>query len=530
MEKTLDTRIYKVTVYHKQALVTRRGIVQLTGQEQELVIAQLPVTLVSESVRVSVSGTAAVSLVGVRTQRNQATESFVQDIAPLSQKIEQIEEQRRHLQNLLVLLNLQRNFVKGLSNQYLERWIRSQHPESTDLNQIRELLDFVGQQYIEFSEALVEREKEQEQLDKQLQILRQRLQELATPRTSESFSIFVSLAPSAAGKFELEVSYLVTGASWVPLYDLRLHPSRNKINLSYLAQVRQNSGEDWSDVTLTLATAKPELGKKLPKLPLWYIDVQEPSWSEKKTNSSTVYDSLVSSNYSNTMPFAGMAFTQETLTEEDLERLKAEAAMAKICQQGGILCFEVSSLCHIPSDNASHQTTIFQEDYPCQTEYIALPQLVNFAYLQVTLNNPLAGVTLLPGKANIFCDNTFVGTTQLEKIAPGQELKTNLGLDEGLKIDRELVERWVDQKLYAYRLMVKNLSQHTIQLQLIEQLPVSRHEQVKVSLTDCRPRIETNEKGMLQWSLTLDSNSQQELYYQFKVEHPAELNVVGMDI
>ncbi|HEY9612154.1 DUF4140 domain-containing protein, partial [Allocoleopsis sp.] len=45
MNKTVDTRICEVTVYSNQALVTRRGVVQLTGDEHELVIAQLPVTL-----------------------------------------------------------------------------------------------------------------------------------------------------------------------------------------------------------------------------------------------------------------------------------------------------------------------------------------------------------------------------------------------------------------------------------------------------------------------------------------------------
>jgi hypothetical protein len=39
MNKTVDTRICEVTVYNDQAQVTRRGVVQLTGEEHELVIA-----------------------------------------------------------------------------------------------------------------------------------------------------------------------------------------------------------------------------------------------------------------------------------------------------------------------------------------------------------------------------------------------------------------------------------------------------------------------------------------------------------
>ena len=82
--------------------------------------------------------------------------------------------------------------------------------------------------------------------------------------------------------------------------------------------------------------------------------------------------------------------------------------------------------------------------------------------MQAIVTNPMTGATLLPGQANIFRDNTFVGTMQLENVSPGEQFKLNLGIDEGLKIERQLVERQVDKKLignqrrtsYGYRLIV----------------------------------------------------------------------------
>jgi uncharacterized protein (TIGR02231 family) len=152
--------------------------------------------------------------------------------------------------------------------------------------------------------------------------------------------------------------------------------------------------------------------------------------------------------------------------------------------------------------------------------------------------NPLTGATLLPGKANIFRDNTFVGTVQLENVSPGQEYKLNLGIDEGLKIERELVERQVDKKLignqrrtsYAYRLTVTNLRQVQVHLTLQEQLPVSRNEQIKVRLTLTNPKIVAGEMGLLEWIMSLPPQAKQELYYQFVVEHPPDLTVIGLDI
>lgn len=539
MSKTIDTHICEVTVYNDQALVMRRGVVHLTGEERELVITQLPMTLRSESVRVSGSGAVAVRLLGVRTERVYETKSVVPEIAQLTQDIGQLEDQKRQIQDLLSLLNLQRTFVKNLSNQYLERLTRSQTPEPIDLNQIKELLNFVGQQYNDFSGAIAQREKDSQQLSNQLQSLRQQLQQFSTLNNQESLNIIVTIEPSGAGEFELEVTYLVQQASWIPLYDLRFLPAHEKVNLSYLAEVKQTTGEDWRGVALTLSTAKPGLGTLPPKLTPWYIDVppsNSPDYKGVRTKGQL--DATVAPTLPLNLPFPGTTIAPEAASDVDREFALAQAALAEISKQGGIVTFEVSRSVNIPSDGATHKTTIFNEDYSCRIEYIAIPRLVNYAYLQATLVNPLSGVTLLAGQANIFRDNTFVGTTQLHHIAPGQEFKLNLGIDEGLKIERDLVERQVDKKLignhrrttYAYRILITNFREQLVPLTLIEQIPVSCHEQIKVRLIRTNPQIQAGEMGILEWSLTLASLSKEEVYYQFTIEHPPELVLVGLDI
>ncbi len=538
MNKTVDTHISEVTVYANQAQVTRRGVVQLTGEEHELVITQLPVTLLSESVRASGKGSVAVRLLGVRTERTYVKEAIAQETSQLTPEIGQVEEQKRYLQDQLTLLNLQRNFVKSLSTQYLERLTSSQISQELNLSQIKELLDFVGQQYSEFSKAIAISEKEQKQLDKQLQSLRQQLQQLCVPQPQESFTIIVTLEPSGAGEFELEVSYVVQQASWVPFYDLRLSATSEKINISYLAEVKQSSGEDWLGVALTLSTAKPGLGTLPPKVNPWYVDVQHQSNAGQKAKAMAEANSLQPRGISVIMPYPGTTPLPEPVKDTELELALAQMTTAETSQPGGVVTLGASSSGNIPSDGAPHKTTIFNEDYPSRAEYIAIPRLMSLAHLQTTVTNPLTGVTLLPGKANIFRDNTFIGTTELDKIAPGQEFQLNLGIDEGLKIDRVLVERQVDKKLignyrrttYAYRLVITNYVEYDAQLTLTEQLPVSRNDQIKIRLTRSNPQIQVGEMGRLEWSLTLPPQSKQELYYQFTVEHPPELTVVGLDI
>ena len=538
--KTLDTRISEVTVYTDRARVTRRGTVALTGNETELTIASLPATLETDSVRATGSGTIAVRLLGVRTETVFSSEPVADRTAELTQQIQELQTQRRAIEDKLAARKIQLKFVEGLSEKSVGFFSSSIAKQQVGLNETGELLNFLGTNYLKYVSAIAQHERQHQELDNQIEALRQQLWQVQSPDSQQSFNIIVAIEPSSGGNFELEVSYVVMRARWTPLYDLRANLTNNQINLNYLAEVNQNTGEDWIGVALTLSTAKPGLGSLPPKLKPWYIDTLHPTVKFRNTESiartrqiSSVPDADI------TDAFGGMFFGSASGKAEAVtEPIEAETTTAKVSREGGTVSFQVGGNTNIPSDGTPHKVTVFSESYPFKPEYIAVPRLVSFAYLQAVVVNPLTGATLLPGKANIFRDNTFVGTVELDNISPGAEFKLNLGIDEGLKIDRELVERQVDKKLignqrrtsYAYRLNVTNLQQVQVHLTLREQLPVSRNEQVKVRSTLTNPKIVPGEMGLLEWIIALPPQAKQELYYQFVVEHSPDLTVIGLDI
>jgi hypothetical protein len=61
-------------------------------------------------------------------------------------------------------------------------------------------------------------------------------------------TVTVSSKEIVAGK--MSISYLVANAGWVPMYDLRSDGLTSKINLTYKAQVFQNSGLDWDNIKI----------------------------------------------------------------------------------------------------------------------------------------------------------------------------------------------------------------------------------------------------------------------------------------
>ncbi|MBL1198185.1 MAG: mucoidy inhibitor MuiA family protein [Nostoc sp. GBBB01] len=531
--KTVRSEIVAVTVYADRALVTRRGVVSLTGIERELVITPVPVTLESESVRVSGNGTVGVRLLGVSSDRIYTTEPVAERVAHLTRQIQQLEAEKRHLQAQIDALALQSRFIEGLREKTEEPFSQSLSRKNLSLSETLDFLNFLGSQYSEYAIGSGECKAQQQELDKQLQALYTSLQTIQTPHPKESLSLVVAVEVAGEGEFELEVSYLVNRASWTPLYDLRFSTTSDIVHVSYLAEITQSSGEDWIGASLTLSTAKPGLGTLPPKLQPWYIDSLRPQIARQRF---AAHPPLLPSIPP--PPAAARADIQEEEEVTEDSFIAAESVTAEVSKEGSVVTFKLNGGGNIPSDGAPHKTTIFNDDYPCKFDYAAMPRLVSFAYLQANVKNSPSGATLLPGKANIFRNNVFIGTTRSDNIAPGQEFKLNLGIDEGLKIERDLVERLVDKKLignqrrinYSYRLIITNLLDKAASLQVTEQLPVSRNEQIKVRLIRSNPQIQLGEMGVLEWQLTLAPQERREIYYQFNVEHPPELTVVGLDI
>ena len=539
MKKNINAAIAKVTVYTDRALVTRQNTISLTGNESELVLSKLPLTLLQDSIRVTGKGTSAVAILGVRVENVFTAEAAVESILQLDRQIQTLRTQQASLENQLSSRQLQLKFIEQLSEKSKTQYAISLSKQQVSLEEVQALLDFMGEQHLHYGDRIIELKQQQQDLKNQISALERQKQKLLVPQNKEYLNLMILIETSEPGELELEVSYLVNQASWHPLYDLQVDTAEKQLNLTYLAEVKQSTGEDWHHVDLAFSTAKPGLGTLPPKLEPWYIDAHNPVVRElaMERQRRTTSASALLAGAAGGSPVPAEAAPM-MLADEEVEMFDAETVAATVAKSGSVVTFAVSGGGNIPSDGTPHKVTVFSDRYPARLEYVAIPRLVNFTYLQAVITNPATGVTLLPGKANILREQTFVGTTSLQNIAPSQEFKLNLGIDEGWQIERNLVQRQVDKKLignkkrvtYAYRLIINNLQARESTLKLTEQLPVSRDERIRVRLIQAEPKIKLGEMGVLQWSITLAEGGKQEINYQFILEYPPEVSIYGLNI
>jgi uncharacterized protein (TIGR02231 family) len=541
----LDTTITEITVYPDRARVTRRGTVELKQGEHRLQVGELPLSLLPESVRAGGKGTAQARILAVDVAKAFYQAPPTATVAELEREIEKLEDQDKALADQEAAHQAQLEFLKGLGAAAGENLSRGIAFGKSKVADGQEMLAFMAEGMATASQGLRETTAQRRDLERELTKLRQELEQQRSARPRERYTVTVDAEVLDQGEFELEVTYVVWNASWQPLYDLRLGSDQiSNLELTYLGQVTQRTGEDWQEVALSLSTAKPALATTLPELRPWYVSVPAPP-PPPRAAPAMAAPVLRKAAFAPPAaePAPEMALTG--MEEEAVEPVEMEALTAEVEETGAALTFHVVKPATIPSDGSPHKTTVAALSLTPQMDYVAVPKLVSQAYRRATVTNDTEYV-FLSGPANVFYGGEYVGTTTLATIvpgqepgavAPGQELKVFLGVDERIKVSRELVASEVDKKFigdkrrlhYAYRIKVQNLRDERQKVTVSDQIPVARHEEIKVRLDMAEPKpTKQTELGILEWELDLEPGQEQTLRFDFNVEHPRSLTVIGL--
>ena len=131
---------------------------------------------------------------------------------------------------------------------------------------------------------------------------------------------------------------------------------------------------------------------------------------------------------------------------EEMPMKEAEEMVAELVQHETSVQFAIPRKMDVPADNAFHRMTILAKNLPAEFSYSATPRLSPFAFLSAKIKNTTEA-QWLPGKVSVFVDGDFIGTSHIEPIAKNEEMTLDLGIDEGIKIEREILARLADETL-----------------------------------------------------------------------------------
>ncbi|WP_406629124.1 DUF4139 domain-containing protein [Amycolatopsis sp. WGS_07] len=501
----MDASIVTVTVYPQHARVTRRcQVTEADGSRIE--ITGLPLSLDAASVRVSGAGDALVTGVDV---------TYAQHAEPADPTLRALVEQRRADQATVdevaddeSAASARVDLLTGVSRRSGASFAKALAGGDAEPGRVQEVSEALSTQ---LAVALKERRAlttKLERLREDLAALDRQIETRSAQSEQDSSTIVVELESPATA--EIELSYVVPGARWEPGYDVRVRGT--DVTVTSYGLVSQHTGEDWPECELTLSTARPANTVVIPELQPWYLDRQQP---ERRSMVPPAP--------------AAMAYGAAGAGRDGFA-----AHVAEVEQGTTAVTFRPARPVAIPSGAQGHRTTLAQLDLTAELDYVTAPTQAEEAYLRAKVVNT-AEHTLRAGRAAVFHEAEFVGTTQLELWAPGEERELALGVDDRIRVERELVKRSASKATITgqrrreadYLTTVTNHSPREAVVAVLDQAPVSRDDAITVRDLRLSPEpVERTELGQFTWRLTLapEASATVSLGYRVDVAKGVELS------
>lgn len=517
--QVVPSKIRRVTLFSDQALVQRTASVTVGKGVTTLAVEIEPFRMDPDSVTARVSGQG--EILSVQYRQTPVADSPREKIAGLEEKLRALERTKRELTDRQKALDRQNAFLDAFidfSRVQVPKEIQTRLPSTEDLNRA---LAFLHTGYTRIDAQRQEIDKGLEELERDIDSIRRELAAMRRPGKKNRQAIEVMFQADQAQTLAIEAEYLVKNAFWKPVYKVSVPVSLTSAELTLFSHIRQKTGEDWNDINLTVSSAIPLKGTRLPEPSSWILDIPR-----------------IPSNAFRTMDGVGLKKSAApeimAMAEPDADD-GAEAGFAQARSRR--LPIAVSYALPRPLEIASgDKETVL----PLRTK----PLAGHFSHFCVPRQQPLTFLVLdaesdgelLAGPLNVYFAGQYVGKTTLDETRAGERFKLSLGADRNVRVKREKISDKVLETRFGtfdrnrtvreqvYRITAENLKQSPATLNIIDSVPVSRTDQVQVKDLTISPepteKDYTGHEGVLRWELALAPGQRQTIDVRFVVVYP----------
>jgi len=195
--------------------------------------------------------------------------------------------------------------------------------------------------------------------------------------------------------------------------------------------------------------------------------------------------------------------------------------------------FEIESPYTINSDNKSYAIDMTTYNLPSDYQYYCVPKIDRDAFLIANIID-WEKYNLLPGEANIFFEETFVGKTLLDVRYASDTLQISLGRDKNVSVSREKLTDFTTKQFIgnkkeetrAWTINVKNNKSQKINMVLLDQIPKSTLEEIEVELQKSSGAKYDTETGEIKWEFILEPSNKKNFELKYSVKYPKYRNLI----
>ncbi|MCB9543160.1 MAG: DUF4139 domain-containing protein [Myxococcales bacterium] len=223
----------------------------------------------------------------------------------------------------------------------------------------------------------------------------------------------LQLHVDASAPITLTLTQIVPCALWRPAHTARLVTADGRVEWTALGTLWQHTGEDWRDIELTLSTARPAAGARLPDLHEDRLRAQ-PRADKKRVV---------------------VAHREEAIATD-----QGDAALPGVDDGGEARTFRARDRVDIPSDGRPHRVELGCFDAPATIAHVTRPALAEAVFELARLQNT-ASWPILAGPVELRRDTAFTGTGDITYVGPGERFELAFGSDDRYTVRHRRLRR-----------------------------------------------------------------------------------------
>jgi uncharacterized protein (TIGR02231 family) len=448
------------------------------------------------------------------------------DLPDLDKRIEALKDQHDDLQGAIAAANARRKFAEHFA-EAAPAGIGDKG-EARPLSEWREAFAAVSEEVAAADTAVRDAERKQRDIDREIS----RLQSDRAIKPPSKLQVRLDLAAAAATTAKLRVTYNVRNARWAPLYDARLDTGakdrKPALELVRRAEITQTTGEDWSNVALSVSTVRTARGGNAPELNS--LIVQYPQAVARAAAVAPASAPMDTARLFRSAKVADVLASQPQQAEE-------REAVADV---GGFqVVFRIQGRVSVGTSEGAKSLRISTASIAPDLVVRAVPVLDPTAFLEASFHHN-DDAPLLPGRVAIYRDDVFVGRGQMKPASKDEIVRLGFGADDKVKIERAVLARnegsagllvttsKTDER--SFKTTVRNGHDFAVKVAIDDQLPVSETEDIQVDmLPSTTPPTTINlrdKRGVLQWAFEAKPGEVKDITLAWRVRWPKDKGVV----
>jgi uncharacterized protein (TIGR02231 family) len=513
-EFTVTPQIDAVTLYLSGATIKRKGVVSLPVGEHVVLVKGLPADLDPDVARVAFASK-SIDIGSVEFQRNAHIE-LVSETEKLQQrKVEAIQQQIAAVNDEMQTAQLQLRIIESLAASQNNS---TRDPAITGAN-LSAALASAGTGSETARTKVRDATRRLQGLQNELGAATTELNKVRSGNRATTEAKITVRVKAPVENIGITLDYQTDSASWNPSYSARVDSATHKVDLVEQANVSQSSGEAWTNVSLTLSSAKPSDDLQGPGLESIFLDIEKPEPPPPPPVMSAP------------APVAQGRY-KESEDVQDIVVTARRVDSADIVARGYVVDYKIPGRLTIQSDREPRLFPITEQAWDVDLRATVIPSVDHAAYVYATFKNdrdtPIRG-----GDLQVYRDGAFVGQTKLATVLPGDEARLPVGADERIRVSIRPEEEksrkpgsFERSIVRETRLRYEITSFHAepVTVDVIDRLPVPRNKDVEVQfLTGYTAPTEKNyqgKEGILLWRLLLAPQQMQSVRHAYSVKYP----------